>query len=187
QLKTACLCSRLPTPAVLAQLAAVAHAEAREQAGEDRGEHDEQQPQEVAVADGDQQADVEEAEGRDRHEAADRADDPALLLLALEPPFGKRDVQLARRRLAKVWHPDLAPPGKQFEHERHLKAINEAADQLERLAEGSRGGKVSRNAVKVSAAAARAARAEAGRRAYEAEQRAREHAADRAKNDPLGG
>src|SRR4051812_38790990 len=109
-----------------------------------------------------------------------------MLLLELDPPFGKRDVQLARRRLAKVWHPDLAPPGKQFEHERHLKAINEAADQLERLAEGSRGGKVSRNAVKVSAAAARAARAEAGRRAYENEQRARAAAADRQKYDPFG-
>src|SRR4051794_24510405 len=78
----------------------------------------------------------------------------SILLLELEPPFGKREVQLARRRLAKVWHPDLAPPGRQFEHERHLKAINEAADQLERLAEGSRGGRVSKNAVKVSAAAA---------------------------------
>src|SRR5436190_11640945 len=110
----------------------------------------------------------------------------SILLLELEPPFGKREVQLARRRLAKVWHPDLAPPGRQFEHERHLKAINEAADQLESLAEGSRGGRVSKNAVKVSAAAARRARAEAGRRAYEAEQRAREHAADRAKNDPFG-
>src|SRR3954452_7246295 len=109
-----------------------------------------------------------------------------MLLLELDPPFGKRDVQLARRRLAKVWHPDLAPPGKQFEHERHLKAINEAADQLERLAEGSRGGKVSRHAVKVSAAAARKARAEAGRRAYENEQRAREAAADRQKHDPFG-
>ena len=95
----------------------------------------------------------------------------SLLLLELEPPFDKRDVQLARRRLAKVWHPDLAPPGQQLEHERHLKAINEAADQLERIAEDSRGGKVTRNAVKVSAAAARKARAEEGRRAYEAEQR----------------
>src|SRR3954453_11569103 len=110
----------------------------------------------------------------------------SILLLEPEPPFGKREVQLARRRLAKVWHPDLAPPGKQFEHERHLKAINEAADQLERLAEGSRGGKVSRNAVKVSAAAARKARAEAGQRAYEAEQRARAAAADRQKHDPFG-
>ena len=97
----------------------------------------------------------------------------ALLLLELEPPFDKRDVQEARRRMAKRWHPDIAPPGKQIEHERHLKAVNEAADQLERLAEGSRGGKVSRNAVKVSAAAARAARAEAGRRNYEAQERAR--------------
>src|ERR687884_1950253 len=107
----------------------------------------------------------------------------SILLLELEPPFGKREVQLARRRLAKVWHPDLAPPGKQFEHERHLKAINEAADQLERLAEGSRGGRVSRNAVKVSAAAARKAREEEGRRAYEARQRRREQEAERAKHD----
>jgi tetratricopeptide (TPR) repeat protein len=110
----------------------------------------------------------------------------SLLLLELEPPFDKRDVQLARRRMAKVWHPDIAPPGKQFEHERHLKAINEAADQLEELAEGLRGGRVSRNAVKVSAAAARAARAEEGRRAYEEEQRQRAAAADRAKHDPFG-
>ncbi|WP_372791118.1 hypothetical protein, partial [Paraconexibacter sp.] len=110
----------------------------------------------------------------------------SLLLLELEAPFAKREVQLARRRLAKIWHPDLAPPGKQFAHERHLKAINEAADQLERLAEESRGGTVSRNAVKVSAAAARAAREEAGRKAYEAEQRAREQAADREQNDPFG-
>src|SRR5919198_1172272 len=108
----------------------------------------------------------------------------AVLLLEIEPPFGKRDIQLARRRLAKLWHPDIAPPGRQLEHERHLKAVNEAADQLERLAEDSRGGKISRNAVKVSAAAARAARAEAGRRAYEAEQRAPAAAAHRGKPDP---
>ncbi|MGC2374314.1 MAG: hypothetical protein WA484_10615 [Solirubrobacteraceae bacterium] len=109
-----------------------------------------------------------------------------MLLLEIDPPFDKRDVQLARRRMAKRWHPDIAPAGKQFEHEHHLKAINEAADHLERMAETSRGGKVSRNAVKVSAAAARQAREEAGRRAYEAEQRAREHAADRRRNDPFG-
>src|SRR5258707_10916923 len=108
-----------------------------------------------------------------------------LLLLELQAPFDKRDVQLARRRMAKRWHPDIAPSGQQFEHERHLKAINEAADQLERLAEGSRGGKVSRNAVRASASAARREREEAGRRAYEAEQRARAHAADKAKHDPF--
>jgi tetratricopeptide (TPR) repeat protein len=110
----------------------------------------------------------------------------AVLLLELEPPFDKRAVQLARRRLAKRWHPDIAPPGRAHEHQRHLQAINEAADQLEQLAETSRGGKISRNAVKVSAAAARKARAEAGRRAYEAEQRAKEEEADRAKHDPFG-
>ncbi|HLH65862.1 MAG TPA: J domain-containing protein [Solirubrobacteraceae bacterium] len=110
----------------------------------------------------------------------------ALLLLEIEAPFDQRDVQLARRRLAKRWHPDIAPPGRQHEHQRHLQAINEAADALEQLAEGSRGGRVSRNAVKVSAAAARRARAEAGRRAYEAEQRERAAAAERARHDPFG-
>ena len=110
----------------------------------------------------------------------------ALLLLELEPPFDQRAVQLARRRMAKRWHPDIAPPGRRHEHQRHLQAINEAADELERLAESSRGGKVSRNAVKASAAATRRAREDAGRRAYENEQRAREQDADRAKHDPFG-
>ncbi|MBJ7328742.1 MAG: tetratricopeptide repeat protein [Solirubrobacteraceae bacterium] len=110
----------------------------------------------------------------------------ALLLLELEPPFDQRAVQLARRRMAKVWHPDIAPPGKQYEHERHLKAINEAADQLESLAEQSRNGSVSRTAVKVSAAATRKARAEEGQRRYEAEQEARARAADQQKYDPFG-
>ncbi len=110
----------------------------------------------------------------------------ALLLLELEAPFDQRDVQLARRRMAKRWHPDIAPPGRQHQHQRHLQAINEAADQLQSLAETSRGGRVTRNAVKVSAAAARTARAEAGRRAYEAEQRARKADAERAKHDPFG-
>ena len=109
----------------------------------------------------------------------------ALLLLELEPPFDKRAVQMARRKMAKRWHPDIAPPGRQHEHERHLKAINEAADQLERLAEDSRGGRVTRNAVKVSAAAARKRRAEEGQRAYEEDQRRRESDADRAKHDPF--
>jgi len=54
----------------------------------------------------------------------------AVLLLEIEPPFDQRVVQLARRRLAKIWHPDLAPPGKQYEHERHLKAINEATNAV---------------------------------------------------------
>lgn len=110
----------------------------------------------------------------------------ALLLLELEAPFDKRAVQLARRRMAKRWHPDIAPSGHQREHQRHLQAINEAADELERLAESSRGGTVSRSAVRVSAQAARRAREEEGRRAYEAQQRAREHEAERAKHDPFG-
>jgi tetratricopeptide (TPR) repeat protein len=110
----------------------------------------------------------------------------AILLLEIEPPFEKRDIQLARRRMAKVWHPDIAPPGKQLEHERHLKAVNEAADTLERLAEESRGGRVTRNAVKVSAAAARKRRAEEGARAYAEDQRRREEDVDRERHDPFG-
>src|ERR1700758_3907726 len=108
-----------------------------------------------------------------------------MLLLELDAPFDKRDVQLARRKMAKRWHPDLAPAGRQFEHERHLKAINRAADELERLAEGSRGGRVSSSAVRASAAAARKQREEEGRRAYEAEQRARERARERERHDPF--
>ena len=110
----------------------------------------------------------------------------AMLLLELEPPFGVRDVQLARRRMAKRWHPDIAPPGRQGEHQRHLQAINDAADELEGLAEGSHGGRISANAVRVSAAATRRARAEEGQRAYEAEQRARRAAAERETHDPFG-
>src|SRR5205807_116470 len=47
-------------------------------------------------------------------------------------------------------------------------------------------GRVTRNAVKVSAAATRKAREDAGRRAYEEEQRARAAAEDRRKHDPFG-
>ncbi len=110
----------------------------------------------------------------------------AVLLLEVDPPFDKRDIQLARRRQAKRWHPDIAPPGKQLQHERHLKAVNEAADQLESLAEDSRGGTVTRTAVKVSAAAARKRRAEEGARNYAEEQRRRAASADAAKHDPFG-
>jgi tetratricopeptide (TPR) repeat protein len=109
-----------------------------------------------------------------------------MLLLELEAPFDQRAVQLARRRMAKRWHPDIAPPGRRHEHQRHLQAINEAADQLQQLAEQSRGGRVSRSAVKASAAAARQARADAGRRAYEEEQRVRQTEEERAKHDPFG-
>src|SRR4051794_12390029 len=109
----------------------------------------------------------------------------SILLLELEPPFDKRAVQLARRRQAKQWHPDIAPPGRQFEHERHLKAVNEAADQLERLAEDSRGGRVTANAVKVSAAAARKRRAEEGARAFAEDQRQRATSEEQAKHDPF--
>ena len=35
----------------------------------------------------------------------------SLLLLELQAPFDQRSVQLARRQMAKRWHPDIAPPG----------------------------------------------------------------------------
>jgi tetratricopeptide (TPR) repeat protein len=110
----------------------------------------------------------------------------AMLLLELDAPFDQRAVVLARRRMAKRWHPDIAPPGRQHEHQRHLQAINEAADQLAELADNVRGGRVTAGAVKVSAAAARKARADEGRRAYEEEQRRQAAEADRAKHDPFG-
>ena len=96
------------------------------------------------------------------------------LLLELEPPFEQA------RRAARAPAPGqgLAP------RPRAARASSSSTSATSRrstrrptssisLAEGSRGGRVSRNAVKASAAAARAARAEAGRRAYEEEQRRR--------------
>ena len=109
----------------------------------------------------------------------------AVLLLEVEPPFDKREVQLARRRLAKHWHPDIAPPGQQLEHQRHLKAINEAADQLERLAEESRGGKRHPQRRQGRAAAARKRRAEEAARAYEEEQRQRAQHAEQRQARPV--
>ena len=111
----------------------------------------------------------------------------ALLLLEIEPPFDQRAVQLARRRMAKRWHPDIAPPGRRHEHQRHLQAINEAADELERLAETSRGGtRQPQRRPRVGGGHPQRAREDAGRRAYENEQRERDNAEDRAKHDPFG-
>ena len=99
----------------------------------------------------------------------------ALLLLEIEPPFDQRAVQLARRRMAKRWHPDIAPPGRRHEHQRHLQAINEAADELERLAETSRGRhRQPQRRPRVGGGHASRAREDAGRRAYENEQRERD-------------
>lgn len=95
------------------------------------------------------------------------------MMLELEPPFGAAQVQLARRRMAKRWHPDIAPAGRQQAHENHLKAVNAAADQLEEYLAEARGGKITAAAVKTSAEAARKRRAEEGRRNYE-RQRAEE-------------
>ncbi len=107
------------------------------------------------------------------------------MLLELEAPFGLEDVQLARKKMAKRWHPDIAPPGKRQAHEDHLKVLNKAADDLESLLETMPKGSITANALRASAEAARKRRAEEGRRAYEEQQRQREHEADRAQNDPF--
>jgi tetratricopeptide (TPR) repeat protein len=94
--------------------------------------------------------------------------DQAMELLELEPPANQRQIQLARRTLAKRWHPDRAAPDQRIVHERQMKSVNEAADLLELRVEAD--GPITRMDVRVAADAARRARAEAGRQAYEAAQ-----------------
>ncbi|MFT4048316.1 MAG: hypothetical protein QM648_00580 [Solirubrobacterales bacterium] len=107
------------------------------------------------------------------------------MLLELEAPFGLEDVQQARKKMAKRWHPDIAPPGKRQAHEDHLKVLNKAADDLESLLETMPKGSITANALRASADAARKRRAEEGRRAYEQQQREAEQRADQQKNDPF--
>jgi tetratricopeptide (TPR) repeat protein len=95
--------------------------------------------------------------------------DQAVELLELTPPATLRDIQLARRALAKRWHPDRAAPDQRIVHERQMKSVNSAADLLEMRVEAD--GPITAVDVRVSADAARRARAEAGERAYEAAQR----------------
>src|SRR3954451_21518074 len=92
----------------------------------------------------------------------------AMERLELEPPATQRQIQLARRKLAKRWHPDRAAPDQRIVHERQMKSVNEATDLLELRVEAD--GPITRMDVRVAADAARRARAEAGRRAYEAAQ-----------------
>src|SRR4051794_10058336 len=95
--------------------------------------------------------------------------DQAVELLELDPPATLRDIQLARRKLAKRWHPDRAAPDQRIVHERQMKSVNTAADLLETRAAAD--GPITIMDVRVSADAARRARAEEGQRAYEAAQR----------------
>jgi curved DNA-binding protein CbpA len=101
--------------------------------------------------------------------------DQAVELLELTPPATLRDIQLARRALAKRWHPDRAAPDQRHVHERQMKSVNSAADLLELRAEAD--GAITAMDVSVSADARRRRNAEAGRHAYEAQQRDPEHAA----------
>src|SRR3954464_13177524 len=91
--------------------------------------------------------------------------DQAGELLELETPASLRDIQLARRTLAKRWHPDRAAPDQRIVHERQMKSVNSAADLLELRVESA--GPITAMDVRVSADVARRARAEAGQRADE--------------------
>jgi hypothetical protein len=95
--------------------------------------------------------------------------DQAVELLELETPADLRAIQLARRQMAKRWHPDKASPSQRLVHERQMKSINSAADLLTQRVEAD--GPITAMDVRVSADAFRRHQAEAGRRAYEAEQR----------------
>lgn len=94
--------------------------------------------------------------------------DQAVELLELEPPADLRDIQLARRKLAKRWHPDRAAPAQRHVHERQMKSINSAADLLETRVNDA--GPITATDVSVSAAVYREQQREAGERAYAAAQ-----------------
>jgi hypothetical protein len=94
--------------------------------------------------------------------------DQAVELLELEPPADLRDIQLARRKLAKRWHPDRAAASQRHVHERQMKAVNSAADLLETRVNDA--GPITSIDVRVSADVWRREQAEAGERAYQAAQ-----------------
>jgi tetratricopeptide (TPR) repeat protein len=94
--------------------------------------------------------------------------DQAVELLELEPPADLRDIQLARRKLAKRWHPDRASAAQRHVHERQMKSINSAADLLETRVNDA--GPITAMDVRVSADVYREQQREAGERAYQAAQ-----------------
>lgn len=95
--------------------------------------------------------------------------DQAVELLELKPPATLRDIQLARRAMAKRWHPDRAAADQRHVHERQMKSINSAADLLETRVTDA--GPITATDVRVSAAVYREQQREAGERAYEAAQK----------------
>ena len=94
--------------------------------------------------------------------------DQAVALLELELPADLRAIQLARRNMAKRWHPDRAAPSQRHVHDRQMKSINSAADLLETRVNDA--GPITRVDVRVSADIWRRQQREAGERAYQAAQ-----------------
>lgn len=94
--------------------------------------------------------------------------DQAVQLLELKLPADLRSIQLARRTMAKRWHPDRAAPSQRHVHDRQMKSINSAADLLETRVNDA--GPITTVDVRVSADVFRRQQREAGERAYEAAQ-----------------
>ena len=94
--------------------------------------------------------------------------DAARILELGAPPYETGRIRAARRRLAKQWHPDKAPPTQRVVHENHMVAINRAADLLFERAEEA-GGSIGASHVAASRQAAQAEQRAAGERAARAE------------------
>jgi curved DNA-binding protein CbpA len=94
--------------------------------------------------------------------------DAARILELGAPPYETGRIRAARRRLAKQWHPDKAPPAQRVVHENHMVAVNRAADLLFERAEEA-GGSIGASHVAAARQAARAEQRAAGERAARAE------------------
>lgn len=92
----------------------------------------------------------------------------AARILELGPPIALADIQAARRRLAKQWHPDRATPDQRRVHEHHMVEVNRGADLLTDRAQNG-GGTITASTFHAAAQAARQERREAGERAARAE------------------
>jgi hypothetical protein len=86
------------------------------------------------------------------------------ILELTDPPFGVREIEKTRRRLAKQWHPDHATPDQRSVHERHMIDINRSADLLISQAEEI-GGELTATHIRMSEQAARERAQEAAERA----------------------
>jgi hypothetical protein len=90
--------------------------------------------------------------------------DAARILELGAPPYEVGRIRAARRRLAKQWHPDKAPPTQRVVHQNHMVSVNRAADLLAERAEEA-GGSIGASHVAAARQAARDEQRAAGERA----------------------